>query len=49
MHADMSQPHAATRKAWTAPSITQMPPLKDLTLQTGLVNTEGKDAGFTFG
>jgi len=38
------------RKAWAAPAVTDMPPLKDLTLQTGLFssNDSGK-SGFTYG
>ena len=35
----------AARRPWTAPRIETMPPLKDLTLQTGFVPVDTEDSG----
>ena len=51
MNAHIPQPQTrpAARKPWSAPSISQMPPLRDLTLQTGFANGSDSAPGFTYG
>lgn len=54
MHADISQPGTRSgqpdaRRPWNAPSVTPMPPLRDLTLQTAFAEGSDSGAGFTYG
>lgn len=39
----LSETGPAERRAWSIPTITELPPLQDLTLQTGFA---GADTGF---
>ena len=54
MHAGIPQSQVrsvptAARSPWSAPSVTQMPPLRDLTLQTGFAGGNDSGPGFTYG
>jgi hypothetical protein len=53
MHVDVTRPQderrsAPLRKAWMAPAVIDLPPLKDLTLQTAFALNDDK-GGFTIG